>query len=427
MNVHTNPVGVGPDRKHGLSDEEIVHRLSIIDSGISLSKAAEILGLSRSTLRVRMPGWRARAAERNLDGSVGGPSPLPEGFVVREQSANYQDGELKQEWVKRGPDAGPVFELLPGHYYKGVSAWVDPEGRIRGQWLKTDTERMKAHEAGEIVGRAMEKYTPVTPHIIRPLQALKDMLTLYILTDWHVGLFAWGKETGGGDWDLSIARKVLIETFHELVEMTPNSHRAVVLGLGDLLHMDNSRNMTERSGNVLDVDGRYAKCLETCSDLVIEATELVASKHEEVEADLKPGNHDPNSTVALQLALYRHFRDVKRVSVEPSPNPWFWKRFGVNLIGGTHGHETKLPDIPLVVANIRRQDWSETLTRHVHTGHVHHKREHEDGGVHAFAHRAPVKQDAYHAAHGYLSGRSMSAYHYHHDRGARGHSEVEII
>lgn len=427
MNAITKPVGVGPDRKSGLSDEEIQLRLQIIDSGLSLTKAAAQIGIARQAMQSQIKGWRARAAERNLDGNAGGPSPLPEGFVIKEQSANYQDGELKQEWVKRGPDAGPVFELLPGHYYKGVSAWVDPEGRIRGQWLKTDTERMKAVEAADIVGLAMSKYKPVLPRLLQPKKMIDDSLTVYIMTDWHVGLFAWGKETGGGDWDLSIARKVLIETVHELVQMTPPSKHAVVLGLGDLLHADNSRNMTERSGNVLDVDSRYAKCLETTLDLVIEATELVASKHEMVEAELKPGNHDPNSTVALQLALHRHFHHIKRVAVSSSPSPWFWKRFGVSLIGGTHGHETKLTDLPLVVANIRKKDWSETMTRHVHTGHVHHKREHEDGGVHSFAHRAPVKQDAYHAARGYLSGRSMSAYHYHRTRGARGHSEVEII
>jgi hypothetical protein len=43
-----------------------------------------------------------------------------------------------------------------------------------------------------------------------------------------------------------------------------------------------------------------------------------------------------------------------------------------------------------------------------------------------YSHRAPVAQDAFHAAHGYLSGRSIKSFTYHVEKGARGHSEVEI-
>jgi hypothetical protein len=121
-----------------------------------------------------------------------------------------------------------------------------------------------------------------------------------------------------------------------------------------------------------------------------------------------------------------YHRNSKSVAVDTSPNPFYWRRFGVNLIGGTHGDKAKLPDFPMIMANVRREDWSATFTRHFHTGHIHHDSEKEIGGVHVYSHRAPVAQDAFHASYGFLSGRSMKSYTYHVEKGSRGHAEVEI-
>lgn len=412
-----------------LPDEEIQRRLKVYEStGRNKTKTAELLGIKRASVQGMIRRLKARAAERNLDGSAPHPRPLPEGMIIKEHTRIYDgDGNLERQSVKTRKDLGGTFVKPDDHALKGLSVLTDGEDRVLLKWHKTDREIDRARVIGDVIGQAMEKYKPSMPHIIRPPRlALSDRLTLYILTDWHVGLFAYGKETGKEDWDLSIAKKALMTSFRDVIDQTPQSKNAVVLGLGDLLHADNSRNMTERSGNVLDVDTRYSKCLETASDLLTEATELVASKHLNVEADLKPGNHDPNSTVALRLALFRHFRTVKRVNVSMLPDPFWWRRFGVNLLGGTHGHDAKLIDMPMIMANIRKQDWSDTKTRHFHTGHIHHDRVHERGGVKVFAHRAPVAQDAYHAANGYLSGRSMYAFNYHAERGSLGNTEVEI-
>ncbi|MBN7755504.1 hypothetical protein JYP46_01590 [Nitratireductor aquimarinus] len=97
------------------------------------------------------------------------------------------------------------------------------------------------------------------------------------------------------------------------------------------------------------------------------------------------------------------------------------------MIGGTHGDKAKIPDLPMIMANRRKEDWAATSTRHFHSGHIHHDTLREVGGVSVFSHRAPVAQDAYHASHGYLSGRSIKSYTYHIEKGARGHSEVELV
>jgi len=213
----------------------------------------------------------------------------------------------------------------------------------------------------------------------------------------------------------------------ELIEAAPPSKYAIVLGLGDLLHQDGTLPITTRSRSILDSDTRYPKIHDTLCDMMAETTERIAQKHHNVEISIGPGNHDDAATVGIRSSLRMYWRNDDRIMVDTSPNPFYFKRFGVNLIGGVHGDKTKPSQLPLLMANRCKEDWALTTTRHFHTGHIHHDTLKEDGGVHVYSHRAPVAQDAYHAHHGYLSGRSMRAYIYHKTKGARGNIEIEMI
>lgn len=397
-----------------LTDEQLAEAAAVCARHTSVEKAAKELGLSRNAMRNRL----LRAAERGFMGT----DPVLPGYAIKSIASKTPDGA----WVKQTKAAGEVFALPQGQKVKGVSALVDADGREMMKWVKTGELRESPEAVAEIVRKAFEDFKPMAPAIVRPKDLLDNCLTAYIFCDWHIGLFAYGKETGGPDWDLSIARRVLLQTVADLIDMTPKSRHALILGLGDILHADNARNMTERSGNVLDVDTRYTKTLDTATDILIEASEMVAAKHDMVEITMKPGNHDENTTVAFRQGFRLYYRNEDRIAVDRSPNPFYYRRFGVNLIGGTHGDKAKIPDMPLLMANHRPQDWAETFSRHYHTGHIHHDTLKEVGGVRVYSHRAPVAQDHYHAAHGFLSGRSMRAFNYDFERGARGSSEVEI-
>lgn len=398
---------------HELTEEQLQEAADALTAHGSQVKAAAALGLSRPTFQHRL---RA-AALRGLTSTA----PVMPGFEITKVT-NTPNGD----YIQQKPERGDEFEIPAGHVVKGVSALVGPDGRVTQQWVKTREEGPSLEDKIAVIEKAFENFKPSSPYVARAKDCDKDRLTAYVFCDWHLGLFAHGKETGGPDWDLSIAKRVLTETVAEVIDQSPRSGQAVLLGLGDLLHADNSRNMTERSGNVLDVDTRYSKVLETCCDIMAEASERIALRHASVELTFKPGNHDPESTVGIRQALRMYHRKSKSVTVDTSPNPFYWKRFGVNLIGGTHGDKAKPKDLPLIMANIRAKDWSEVKTRHIHTGHIHHDTEIEEGGVHVFSHRAPVAQDAYHASHGFLSGRSMKSYTYHVEKGSRGRAEVEI-
>lgn len=387
----------------------------------SKREAARALGIPEGTFYNRLG-----VAERM--GLTGRTPPAPEGFEVKAISETTDpDGNVKSRSIKYQHESGGDFEPPEGHRVKGVSVLTDADGQIRAKWTKTAEIKDDPARVAEIIKKAFADFKPFAPAIIRAKDHDQDRLTAYICCDWHIGMFAYGKETGGPDWDLSIARKVLVEAFSELVEQSPLSHSAVVLGLGDLMHADNPRNQTPTSGNVMDVDTRYSKCLPATCDVMAEAVEMVRQKHKQVDVSILEGNHDISSTVGIRSALRMFYRNDDRVNVSDSPNPFYWRRFGVNLIGAAHGHNTKPADLPLIMANVRAKDWAETVSRHAHTGHIHHDSLKEMGGVRVYSHRAPIPQDAYHAAKGYLSGRSMRSFTYHRKRGARGSNEVEIL
>ena len=53
--------------------------------------------------------------------------------------------------------------------------------------------------------------------------------------------------------------------FEMLIGSSPPSRSAVILGGGDQMHSNNNENVTPKSKNPLDVDGRYDKVLDyTC-------------------------------------------------------------------------------------------------------------------------------------------------------------------
>jgi hypothetical protein len=404
-----------------ITDELITARIETwMRHGKSTTKAARELNVSEDTVRrsIRLASSR---------GLMPGQHPAQPGFEIRTQSVQVdKDDQIKSQSFKYAKAPGDAFEIPEGQAEKGRSVLLDADGRTVQQWIKTNAHQKTPEQYAKDFEAAFANFTPLAPSIAPPVHSDDDRLTVYILADWHLGLFAYGAETGGPDWDLAIARRVLTETMLEVIETSPPSSRAIVLGLGDLLHADNARNQTDRSGNSLDVDTRYTKTCDTLSDLVAEMTEAVAAKHDQIDVIAKHGNHDEHSTVGLRQGLRMYWRNEDRVTVDTSPNPYYYHRFGVNLIGGVHGDKTKPKELPLILANSRPEDWAVSTTRHFHAGHIHHDTLVEMGGVHVYTHRAPVAQDAYHAAKGYLSGRSMRSFTYHVEKGFRLMTEVEI-
>jgi hypothetical protein len=346
--------------------------------------------------------------------------------MIRETATTYDaDGEVRQQRVTQTQEPGPRFAVPLGHSVKGVTARIDPNGQIREQYIKT-----RAGDAyQDVIGAATEAFEAYKGYArLPPAPAFcdADLLTVYPVADLHLGMFAWRPEAGE-DYDLSIAIELIRKTFGEVIRQSPRSERAVLLGLGDLLHADNSENRTMRSGNVLDVDTRYSKVLTASVLLIRQMIEMMLAHHERVEVRILPGNHDEHSTVAIRIAMAAFFDGHDRVTVDPDPSNYWFARFGVNLLGAHHGHLSKPGQWPSIMASHCPEDWGVTIWRHFFAGHLHHKqRGGEEHGMTWEILQTPAARDAYHAGHGYWAGRSMCSRVYHREDGFITGPQVNI-
>ena len=84
----------------------------------------------------------------------------------------------------------------------------------------------------------------------------------------------------GKDWDTEIASNTIREAFDHLFSLSPNSKVGIIADLGDLLEVNDSRNMTPKSGNILAVDSRFYKILRTAYEAFIYAIQRALEKHE---------------------------------------------------------------------------------------------------------------------------------------------------
>lgn len=386
--------------------------------GSPIVEAARRAGVPRQT----MARWYSVGMERLAERGELGFAPVLPGYHIK--STSQQVGDV---WVKQTKAPGDVFTVPDGHLVKGVSALIDSDGRTLAQWIKT-REGPQLADTIETIKAAFADYESPARPVKAPVIAKSDLLTLVPANDWHVGMFAWGKETGE-NWDLKIAERTIGAAVEDVITRSPSSDTAVVLGGGDLLHADNKTNQTAKSGNLLDVDGRYQKVLMTGSRLMVRTVDASLRQHRNVIVRVLPGNHDEHAAVAIAYFLLAWYRNEPRVTVDIDPSLFWWFRFDRVLLGATHGHEAKLASMPGIMAQRRPADWGETQFRYAHGFHYHNSQKmiSEAGGVTMECHQAPIPQDAWHFGKGYLSGRSVQAITYHGQYGEIGRVRTAVL
>jgi len=125
------------------------------------------------------------------------------------------------------------------------------------------------------------------------------------------------------------------------------------------------------------------------------------------------GNHDQNAHIVLTEAMRGYYCNEPRVIIEDSPRALWWRRFGIMLIGITHGHTVKPEALPGVLAVDARAEWGQCELSHILTGHVHHRRMVEVMGCVVESFRTLTPKDKWHADSGYRSGKEMQSIVYH--------------
>ena len=326
---------------------------------------------------------------------------------------------VKQKAAMKGysPEHDMTKTCPDPYICKGVSTLYDKNGNISAQWVKTtlDEEKLSLYLEGVIEASLSQIKSVSIPKYSRKDND-PDTLTIYPIADLHIGMLSWMNETGN-DYDLEIVEKVFKKVLAKLIERAPASKQALICQLGDWIHTDSIFNETQRSGNKLDVDSRYAKIYTVAMKLIRFAIETAATKHKEVFVINCIGNHDDMGAITLNVALSNIYEKSKRIIILNSPAPRQYFRFGNNLIGATHGYDCSAKDLPIIMASERKQDWGETDFHLWLTGHIHQDKVSEVAGCKVEAFRTIAGKDAWTNAKGYLSGRDLKALVIHKDYG----------
>lgn len=402
----------------------------------SLAAIAAHLGISEKRVRNKAGELRAQLAaganvpvliSRKREAEKGrlGFDPVLPGFRLSRTAAERDhSGETVRSWVEQKPERGDVFELPAGQRIKGISALLDEADRTIVKWVKTGEDRGTDDliSALEQSFRSWDGYAPIIP---APAHTDDELLTVYPLPDLHIGMFA-TKEESGADFDLEIAATRLRSMSGDLINQSRPTRQALILGLGDQFHTNDFKDATPGHGHKLDVAGRYLDILMTGVQMIQDMIERALQKHESVLVRMLPGNHDPNSSDALTVALRLFYSRNPRVTVLMSKNEIFYHRFGKTLIGATHGHKMKPERMAMAMATDCPEDWGCTLHKVFFFGHIHHETVKEVGAVRCESFNTIAPKDAHASSSGYRSGQSLNALTFHRELGEIGRHKVNF-
>ncbi len=352
----------------------------------------------------------------SADGSV---ASAAQALNMPRKAAHARIKRLRNRAAKRGfsPDHGMTHTVPEGFHVKGVSTLYGPDGEVKGQWVKSQIDQENRLKAlAEAVQELAEPFRGLANPAKLPKISNSDLLCVYPMGDPHLGMFSWAMETGQ-DFDLKIAEANLVAAVDHLVKIAPPAEQALIINLGDFFHSDSQENRTARSGHALDVDSRWSKVLSVGIRTMRRCIDKALAKHATVRVVCEIGNHDDHSAIMLALCLAQYYEREKRVTIDTSPAKFHWHRFGLNLLGITHGNGIKADKLPGIMACDRAKDWGETEFRYWYCGHVHHDSAKEFPGVIVETFRTLAARDAWHHASGYRAGRDMKVDVFHRDYG----------
>ena len=313
-------------------------------------------------------------------------SPLPKPQADAEQVTQRREGDVleatsKSRRIKTVEDLLAHIEVDMARWEVAASeatkwevATVGQDGEACVTELHRVWVRLKP-KAGPGVKEAVEAMisaASLTRARQRPIRrkSREDLWAVHVIADSHFGKYAWSRTTGGGDYDLSIADRLVRDAANALIETTDAyaPARRTILFIGDLFHYD-SPSGTTTSGTPLERDGRMPKMIEVGCDALLSVVER-SSATRQTDVHIVNGNHDEALTFAFQRILQERFRNDERVSVTPQVTSRQYLTHGSNLLGIAHGNRAK-KRLPQIMALEAAEHWARCWYREFHTGHYH--------------------------------------------------------
>jgi hypothetical protein len=232
--------------------------------------------------------------------------------------------------------------------------------------------------------------SPVVPriHAYRlPQEKPRRMLEISVM-DPHVGMQCFAP-AADANYDLNLAESLYLWAIKELAILGAGYGEVeeILLPIGnDFLHAEmmslNGKGVHATSGGTPQPEmiawhESYRRGEEMLRKAIMYLSQIAPVTVLEI-----PGNHDRYSSFTMARVMNAWFHNNENVTVDCSPSPYKFHKFGVNLIGFEHGHSVSQIRLAALMANEctgvqgihPRWDWWQTSKyREWHLGDQHRK------------------------------------------------------
>lgn len=368
-----------------ISDQLCLEAVELAEKYGSIGLAARKEGIAVSTLRHRVKTAQERGIgtiNQQLN-TLHGNNPeydlthtVPAPLIVRGTSTLYKDGETRLQWVKTRLDDQKLEDLI-----------------------KTAIDEL---------AKSLPKY-PKTAR--KNKDSVDDLLNLYVVTDYHLGMLADADECGE-DWDTKIAEKLFVDWFATAIKCSPNARKAVLCNLGDMMHTDGWEALTPASKHLLDVDTRFSKTIRACIRMIRTVIKMLLEKYEEVHVIMADANHDPASGAWLRELLASCYEEEDRIFIDTNMDTYYCLEHGLTSLFFHHGHKRKVENVDDVFVAKHREVFGRSKYSYAHLGHLHSNYSKETNLMTVERHRTLAASDAYASKGGWISGRDAKVITY---------------
>jgi hypothetical protein len=241
------------------------------------------------------------------------------------------------------------------------------------------------------------------------------------IPDLHWGQQSWGDETGGGHYDIKIAKQEYLKAIYHFYDRYHKSVEKWILPIGSDFFNVNSALGETSNGTRQDEDDRLKKTFGMAAETMIEAISLLANVAP-VELIQVPGNHDVDQVWYLMYALDFFYKKDKGVLTDLSPNDRKYRLVYDTLVGFAHGKtrgaRLKMQDLPLIMADEAPDLWAKSKVREYHIGHLHKEAKMSVGltdefrGVIVRICPSLAQMDYYTSSSGWRSTRTAQSFEY---------------
>jgi hypothetical protein len=349
------------------------------------------------------------------------------GAVARELGLHKR---TVQDALKRAEEYDRLDPAVSGAM-SAVSTGIVPNG----MWIKTKPtddapgysvylrpEQASPERLADAIREALEDLDP--PPAVSVADG-PERCVVFPLADLHIGLLTDLEETGE-DWNSKKALTVFDKVFSELVDVSPHAERCIIAQLGDLTHTNDQTNQTQKSKHQLDADTRYFMILRRALAAMKSAIEIARRKYPQVTYVGRRGNHDLDAHVAVSLALGERYSELPSVEVVQNASDLHVEEYGRNMLILHHGDRVRAEQVAVFVPAQWPDIWGRTKYRLALSGHLHHQRSREIGGLICETVGTMIPRDAYAVSHGYWSQRALVSITLDKDRGEISRARVPV-